>query len=250
MRLLGTRKIFLDDSYVKEFFAKVLDIRQSNGKTTLILDETAFHPIGGGQPQDTGIILGEKGKLLVEDVYEDEFGNVIHQGVLEGSISIGERVKGIIDWERRHKLMRVHTAAHLLIQAVRAYFNSPIKCVSAGKSVKGGRLDFKAPIKREMLPEIENIANKIVSEDRRIIIKYMSPERANEYLRQYNESLELYARKHELEEKIRIIEIENWIAIPCGGTHVKRTGEIGRIRLLKRASKGRGIVRIEYTVEP
>lgn len=247
---MGTKKIYLDDSYVREFYAIVTEIEHFNGRASLILSETAFHPIGGGQPQDMGVIIGENGKLLVESVYEDDLGRVVHEGVLEGSISKGEEVKGIIDWDRRYRLMRVHTAAHLLIQAVRAYFNSPVICVSAGKNVKGGRLDFKAPIKREMLPQIEEIANRIVSENRDVTIKYMTSEEARDYLRKYNESLDLYARKHKLEDKIRIVEIENWIAIPCGGTHVKKTGEIGRIRILKRASKGRGVVRIEYTVEP
>ncbi|MCS7386641.1 MAG: alanyl-tRNA editing protein [archaeon GB-1867-005] len=244
-------KIYLNDSYAKEFEATVLKVEDKGGNICfVILDRTAFHPTAGGQPHDTGFIIGLNGKMNVTDVYEDDSGNVIHEGVVEGSIAVGDKVRGQINWDRRYRLMRMHTAAHILIQAVRDYFRSPVRCVSAGKSLDRGRLDFQAKISREMLPEIESIANSVVSEDRRVIIKYMAPSDAVNYLKKYHESIDLYARKYALPEKIRIIEIEGWYAIPCGGTHVKRTGEVGRIKLLKRASKGKGVVRIEYTVEP
>ena len=90
----------------------------------------------------------------------------------------------------------------------------------------------------------------MIKDDRPVIARYMSPEEAESLVSQYDESLDLYLRTHELGSKVRVVTIKGWIAIPCGGTHVKRTGEVGQIRLLKRASKGRGVVRIEFALEP
>jgi len=245
-----TIKVFLDDSYIREIKARIAGISKFNDRWRVLLDRTIFHPTAGGQPNDTGFIVGANGKLVVEDVIEDESGNILHFGQLEGSLEVGEEVSCVINWDRRYRLMRMHTSAHILIGAVREYFKSPVKCVSAGKDVRKGRLDFEAKITREMLPSIEEIANRVVDEDRRVLIKYMSPSEAEQYIRRFGESLELYLRKYGLPERIRVVEIEDWFATACGGTHVRRTSEIGRIKLLKRASKGRGIVRIEYTVEP
>jgi len=247
---MSTQRLYLEDPYLKSFEAEIMNIKFEDSKAYVILDRTAFYPTGGGQPNDTGRLEAENAVLTVTNVFEDDAGNVVHEGLLSGALHIGDYVKGFINWERRHRLMRMHTAAHILIKAVRIFFNMPVKCVSASKDLDKSRLDFQAPIRREMLPQIEGMANKIVDENRRIIVKYLEPNEAEIYLKKYDESLNLYMRKHELTGKVRIVEIENLYGVPCGGTHVKSTGEVGSIKLLKRMSKGKGIVRVEYTVEP
>ena len=245
---MATELLYQKDSYLREFDAAV---KRVDGEK-IVLDKTAFHPRSGGLDHDTGILLkGDKEYHVVKVLFDKETGEVVHYlDTSEHDIKVGDRVRGIIDWDRRYRIMRMHTAAHILIKAVRIFFNMPVKCVSASKDLDKSRLDFQAPIRREMLPQIEGIANKIVDENRRIIVKYLEPNEAEIYLKKYDESLNLYMRKHELTGKVRIVEIENLYGVPCGGTHVKSTGEVGSIKLLKRMSKGKGIVRVEYTVEP
>ncbi|MCX8168727.1 MAG: alanyl-tRNA editing protein [Candidatus Methanomethylicia archaeon] len=247
---LMTLKLYLQDSYIKTFKAKVLSISKTDDLYSLILDRTAFYPLSGGQDHDAGFIKGLNGLFRVLCVNELNDDRIIHIGNLEGNIVIDDEVEGSIDWNRRYRLMRMHTAAHILIQAVKSYFNENVKCVSASKSVHGGHLDFAALIHRDMLKDIENIANKVIREDKLIIVQYMNFDKAEKYVSNYGESLNLYLRKGSINEPIRIVEVKDWIAIPCGGTHVKSTGEIGFINLLKRESKGKGIVRIYYDVKP
>jgi len=250
---LMTKKLYLEDCYLKEFEAHVVKTLRKDDRVAIVLDVTAFYPEGGGQPCDHGIIEGPNGKLSVDNVYE-EGEEVYHEGQLEGEIKIGDRVKGIIDWDRRYRLMRMHTAAHLLARAVNVAMGTTVEHVSAAKTIERGRLDFRARITRSDLPKIEEVANKVVQEGRKVFIRFMSIDEARELLARYGESVDLYLRKAiregKLPEKVRVVEIEGWHATLCGGTHVKNTKEIGRIKLLKRESKGAGITRITFTVEP
>jgi len=236
-----TIKLYLEDSYIKSFRAKVLSLEKTGDSFNLCLDRTSFYPVSGGQDHDTGVIRGVNGSFKVLRVDELDDGSVVHSGFLEGVINVGDDVEGVIDWDRRYRLMRMHTAAHILIQSVRSIYGLNVKCVSASKRVDGGHLDFSISIQRDMLNKIEALANSIVNENRPVIIRHMGLEEADSYVSRFGESLELYLRKHDVGGSIRIVEVKNWIAIPCGGTHVRSTGEIGSIKILKRESKGKGV---------
>lgn len=243
-----TLKLYLNNSYETTFKAKVLSFEGCDGVFKLILDRTIFYPVSGGQDHDTGVIRSSNGLFNVLMVNELDDGTIVHIGDLNGFMSMGDYVEGALNWDRRYKLMKMHTAAHILIQAVRKYFNENVNCVSASKRVDGGHLDFSANIQRDMLKGIEDMANGVVNENRPVIIHYMDVNEAGKYISRYGESLDLYLRKHVPEGTIRIVEVKDWIAIPCGGTHVRSSGEIGIIQLIKRESKGKGIVRIYYDV--
>lgn len=244
---LPTRLLY-EDAYVKKFEARVIKIaKMENGETGVVLDETVFYPGGGGQPPDTGLIendsvrgrvvrLRRQGEIIIHFVDE-----------VSGEIREGDNVKGVIDWNRRYRLMRVHTCAHLMSQAIRQALDKPVEIVSSGMDLQKARLDFtqKGSI-RELFPEIESIANNVAMENRTVKIRLMPRNEAEEYAEKFQESLKTLPPQV---SEVRIVEIEGWHACACGGTHVKGTSEIREVKLLSRSSKGKGIERIEFTVQ-
>jgi misacylated tRNA(Ala) deacylase len=230
---------------MKEFEAIVVDILEFPETLGLVLDKTAFYPEGGGQPADVGIIEARKFQFKVSWVKE-EGGDIIHLGTMEGRISPGNTVKGIIDWDRRYKLMRMHTAAHLLETAVEKVVGTAIVWGS-GINVDDARLDFKARISSNELPKIEEEINTLVKMDIPVLARFVEKEEAERILKKYG--LEL-GKQYLALEQLRLVEIKGIRADPCGGTHVSKTGEIGQVKLLGRKSKGAGITRIRFTVVP
>ncbi|RLI17342.1 alanyl-tRNA editing protein AlaX [Candidatus Bathyarchaeota archaeon] len=240
-----TELLYLKNTYLREFKAEIINIEKLDDKIGIVLDKTAFYPVGGGQPSDMGEISSEKGKAYIIHV-ENKYGKVYHfADKIEGELNEGDVVKGIIDWDRRYRLMRMHTAAHLLSRAVREAVERPLEIVGSAIDVTKARIDFGYEKSiREFFPKIEEIANTIVAEDRPVIIRMMPRKEAEEHIAKFNESLKILPPHiHE----VRIVEIKDWHACACGGTHVKSTGEIGEIKLLKRGSKGKGVERIEFT---
>ncbi len=235
-----TELIYYKDPYVREFKAKVVDVKGDAVK----LDVTAFYPESGGQPWDTGTLTWEGGKARVEKVlFEGD--EVWHY--VDHVPPKGVEVTGRIDWDRRYRLMRMHTAAHLLMAAVNEYFNKKVSVVGSGLDLDESRMDFNAKIKKDDLGKIEEIVNKWVEEGHDVRIHlFDSEERAREFLAKYG------IQGGEIKEKrrpIRVIEIVGINADPCGGTHVRNTREVGRVRLIKRESKGKGVTRIRFTVD-
>ena len=242
----GTRLLYLEDAYIKEFEAKIVKIERIEDKFRIVLDQTAFYPVGGGQPSDVGEIFSETGKATI--AYVERKGTLVfhYAEKIKGKLAEGDTVKGVIDWNRRYRLMRMHTAAHLLSEAVRKAVGRPLEIVGSAIDVEKARLDFGYEKSiREFFPKIEEIANKVVAEGRPVIIKVIPRKEAEEYVARFNESLRILPPHVQM---VRVVEIKDWHACACGGTHVKSTDEIGRIKLLKRSSKGKGVERIEFTV--
>ncbi len=245
MSELHTERLYLEDSYLREFTAKVLKVlRVDEKRVRVILDRTAFYPEGGGQPWDTGVIKGPSGQVHV-DLVLDEGDYIRHEGDLEGEINEGDEVKGIIDWPRRYRLMRMHTAAHTLIYAVKSIMGPDVRVAGSSLDLDKSRVDFTARITRDMLPRLENEVNRIVEMGVPVKTFILPRSEAEKYLLRFHERL---SEAHEGLKEIRIVEIEGLYACPCGGTHVKNTSELGYVKLLRRESKGRGITRIEFTV--
>jgi alanyl-tRNA synthetase len=242
-----TKLLYYDDAYLKEFDAEILRIIKLDNRYGVVLDRTAFYPLGGGQPADKGVIKSEHEEVRVVDV-RMERGAVVHfaDGVI-GQIAGGDHVKGIIDWTRRFALMRIHTAAHLMSEAVRKVVGSPLAIVGSGIDVDKARLDLAYNESLgPLLLEIEKVANQVVKENRPVEIRTMPREDAENYVAKFHESLKILPPQV---RKVRIVEIKDWHACACGGIHVKATGEIGVVKVLRRMSKGRGVERIEFTAK-
>jgi Ser-tRNA(Ala) deacylase AlaX len=210
-----TRKLFWEDPYQKEFDAKVLEI---NGNQ-VVLDQTCFYPMGGGQVGDTGEINGIK----VVDTKKDEEEKIFHFLEREPDFKVGDVVHGKIDWERRHKIMRLHSAAHIVYNFMIQVYGDSCKPLTSGiVDENKDRLDysFPQPIDREKLKIVEQKANEFIEMGSEV--KWWTDEDG---------------RRHWLTEGMP--------EMFCGGTHVKNTKEIGRIAVRRGSKPGAGKERIE-----
>lgn len=230
-----------DNEYQKEFEAKVTKVDEE--ASYVILDGTLFYKEGGGQPADHGKISWEKGRAEVTDV-QKEHGEIRHY--VEGDIpEEGEKVKGVIDWERRYNHMKMHTAQHIVSKVVLEEYEAS----TSGNQIHEdySRIDFEpAHFDEKDIEKIENESNKLIQAD----IKLRKSERPREELEKETEegrtNLDLIPDHI---DPLRAVEIGEIDICPCGGTHVESTGELGRINITERRSKGEGVERIEFELE-
>lgn len=233
-----TRRLFHEDPYMQEFAAKVLG---AHGRY-LVLDATAFYPRGGGQFHDTGWIelCGQRYRV----VEVEKVGNVIVH-ILDREVDQackGKLARGAIDWERRYKLMRHHTAVHVLLGAARRVLGDHVWQAGAEKTEHRARLDithYELPSKDEVR-KIEELANHVVV--RRIPVEAIVLDR-NEAERRYG--FRIYQGGVPLDPKIRIIHTKDWDVEACFGTHVSNTAEIGAIKIVNVEKLQDGVVRFE-----
>ncbi|NIO38220.1 hypothetical protein GTO27_11050 [Candidatus Bathyarchaeota archaeon] len=246
-KLPATKLLYYDDAYLREFGAEVLDVTGDDKLAGVILDKTTFYPTGGGQPSDRGNIEGGNGKISVVDTQWNR-GRVLHiADSADGKIKRSEMVKGVIDWNRRYALMKNHTAAHVMAEAVRQVLDSPVEIVGSGLDVDKVRLDLALESSlRPKFQRIEDAANGIIKEDRPLKIEIMKREDAERYVEKFHESLKTLPPNV---LQVRIVEVKDLHACACGGTHVKATGELGAIKILGRSSKGKGVERLEFRAE-
>jgi misacylated tRNA(Ala) deacylase len=229
-----TELLYLHDAYQREFDATVVAVRDD----AVALDVTAFYPTGGGQPHDTGTLAGG----AVVDVRKA--GDVVWHtidGPLPGK---GERVRGEVDWDRRHALMRTHTALHVLCGVIWNEW---------GTSVTGGnmeplaaRMDFEFdPLPEGFGPRVEELVNRELAEARPIEVSFLPREQAlgDEDLIRTKVNL-----IPESVREIRVVDIVGLDKQADGGTHVRSTDEVGRVQVVKTESKGKGNKRIRIKV--
>jgi len=242
-----TRRLYYEDAYLKEFGARVLAINKLKGQYGVILDQTAFYPAGGGQPADTGILKGSGGEAKVTDVQVNK-GVIVHiVSEIVGKISEGEQITGFLDWARRYQLMRNHTLAHLIAEALRKVTSLNMAVVGSGLDIDKVRLDLAHQGSLgPLLPEIEKVANDLIKENRPVEIKTLPRADAQKFVERFHESLKTLPPQV---QNVRIVEVKDWHACACGGTHVKKIGEIGSVHVLRRMSKGKSVERIEFTAK-
>jgi alanyl-tRNA synthetase len=213
-----TIKLYWNDSHIGRFSARVEDIRLENGDSFVLLDQTAFYPTGGGQPCDTGWIRS----VPVVDVQIDDGGRILHRLNGNVALAIGEEVECEIDWPRRRTMMQQHTGQHILSQAFFQLFGAETRGFRITDSISEIDLTLEAqPDEIEAaIVRAENLANEIVFADREIRIHEVTPQ----------EAAKLPLRKESfVTDCIRVVEIADYDWSPCGGTHAKRTGEVGII---------------------
>lgn len=182
-----THLIYCEDAYAKEFDSNVIRVlKTEDHETGMILDETTFYPGGGGQPSDIGLIEGSPMQAKV--VRLQRKGEIIIHYVDEifGEIREGDNVRGIINWERRYRLTRIHTSAHLISQAIRQALGKLVEIVSSAMDSEKARLDFThVGSTRKFFPQIEAVANKVVKENRTVKIRLMPRNEAEDMLNDF-----------------------------------------------------------------
>ena len=209
----GTEKLFYHDSHQKTFTAVVKACVEKNGRFEVELDRTAFFPEGGGQYADTGVLDG----VRVLDVQEEQE-RVVH--ITDGPLVPGQQVEGRIDWDERFMKMQQHTGEHIVSGLVHSRFGYHNVGFHLGST--DCTMDFDGEITKEELGAIENEANRAVWKNLEVQVLYPSREEL--------EDME-YRSKIEIQGQVRIVVIPGYDTCACCAPHVKRTGEIGAIKL-------------------
>jgi len=240
---MTTKLLYYQDSYLREFDARIMEFRPAGDATVLVLDQTAFYPTSGGQPNDLGTIGG----IPLRDVQINESGEVAHIVVGEAAslsrvFSTGTAVHCIVDWARRFDHMQQHTGQHLLSAAFVRLFR--FETVSFHLGTEISTIDLAAPsVVPRHLAEGEELSNRTVIENRPVHARFRDAETLDEeMLRRPDVS---GRRAVERKGELRLIEIEDFDLCPCGGTHVARTGEIGPI-FVRKVEKLKGNWRVEF----
>src|ERR1700736_4261676 len=228
---MATRRLYFDDSFLREFAARVLSCAPEGHNGTpawaVVLDSTGLYPTSGGQPHD----LGKLGDANVLDV-RDEEDEIVH--VTDRELSPGA-IHGCIDWARRLDHMQQHTGQHLLSAMFQERFGRPTVSFHLGSEFSTIDVRGEEP-SDQVLEGAERAANLVIFDDRPVNVRYGTAE----------ELAELGVRKQvEREGILRAIEIEGADLQPCGGTHVKRTAQIGMM-LVRDCTKIRQDWRIEF----
>ena len=224
-----TEEVFRQDAYVRTCAARITSVDEAGVR----LDRTVFYPLGGGQPGDTGELALDTGATIrIVDTRKGEAPReIVHlpESPVDPGLA-GSGVTASIDWDRRHRLMRMHTCLHLLCSLVRA----PV----TGGSVRdgSGRLDFDLPESTLDKQDLTERLNRLVAEDHAVTPRWISEEEldANPWLVRT-----MSVAPPRGQGKVRVLDIEGVDLQPCGGTHVASSGEVGRVRVTKIEKKGR-----------
>jgi alanyl-tRNA synthetase len=212
-------KVYYDNPYLKEIETKVIAIDDRK----VVLEKTIFYPQSAGEPGDTGLINNDR-------VIDTQLINEKITHILESipTFKVGDTVKATLDWDRRYKLMKMHTALHLLFNVCQEIIGKNIKPVGSNVGEEKSRIDIylEGSITQELREKIEKKCNEIISENKEVKIWWDS-ERPN----------------------FRWTQIDGLTKLPCGGLHVRSTKEIGTLRIIKRDRIGKNKDRLEITVE-
>lgn len=240
--VVDTELLYLRDAELRSFAATVVDLRDD----AVALDRTAFYPTGGGQPHDTGTLAGRE----VTDVRK-EGGTVWHTlAPLDGAVSadvaaIGSTVSGEIDWSRRHALMRTHTALHVLCGVI---WNEWRVAVTGGNMEPlSARMDFEFnPLPEGFAAQVETLVNAELAADRPVRVEFLPRDTAVGDADLIRTKVSMIP---ESVREIRVVDIVGLDKQADGGTHVRSTAEVGRIRVVKLENKGKGNKRVRLVVE-
>ena len=230
-----TKALYLDDSYLKEFEAKVVKVDDKY----IVLDQTAFYPESGGQPTDTGVFIRDGEEFKV--VFAKKIGPAISHEVNKEGLQVGDNIKGMLDWDRRYMLMRYHTAAHV----ISGIFNKECGALITGNqlNIDKGRIDFNLEnFDRKKIDDYFRKANELIKKDLKILISYMPMEEA----KQDPNLFKLASVLPPSVKQLRIVEIEGFDKQADGGTHVKSLSEVGELEFIKAENKGKNNRRVYF----
>lgn len=229
-----TEPLFRDDAYLRDCEARVLSVDpvpDQNSVFSVVLDRSVFYPLGGGQLGDTGqLTLGNGDRLDVIDTRKGENEAIRHLVTQTDGLAIGDTVTATLNWDRRHVIMRYHTALHLLCSLI----DAPV--TSGSIQVDRARLDFDLPESPDKLALAEQL-NALVAQDAAVTQRYITDAELDaqpELVRTMSVQPPRNAAG-----TIRLVNIDGIDLQPCGGTHVASTAEVGELIVKKIEKKGR-----------
>ena len=234
-----TEPLYHADAYARAFTATVTGV----GDGAVTLDRTAFYPTGGGQPSDTGSLAWDGGQAAVTSVRRRD-GDIWHE--IDGTApAVGTQVDGAIDWERRHALMRTHTALHILCGVIWREFGAQV--TGSNMEPLSARMDFELEqMSADFAERVEELANAEIAASRGIGARVLPRDEAFAIPDLIRTKINLLP---EGITEIRIVDITGLDLQADGGTHVANTSEVGRIRITGHESKGRINKRLRLVVE-
>jgi len=235
------KALYMDDCYMKEFDAKVVSVTDEK---FVVLDQTTFYPKGGGQMNDTGKLVRKSDGKEFNVIFCGKFSGEISHEVENNELKEGDEVHGVLDWDRRYKLMRMHTASHIMS----GFFQKEGGALITGNQldVEKSRIDFALEnFDREKIDEYIAKSNELVEKDVPIKIYNM----AREEVEKNPDMVKLAKGLPPGIKELRIVEIEGFDSQPDGGTHLKSTKEVGKIVFLKAKNQGKSNRRVYFTLE-
>jgi len=228
----------IEGNYIKEFNANVI----KNKKDYICLNQTAFYPLGGGQPSDTGYIEWDNKRSEIVEVIKK--GDTVKHIIQGEKPQIGINIHAKLNWDRRYSHMKMHTAQHIISGIIFDDFGA--RTVGNQIHADYSRVDFyPANFTKKDLDKIENKFNKLISKNLPIKIYEEERESLEKRVDQQRANLDLLPK---FITKLRIIEIEGFDICPCAGTHVRNTNEIPRLDKIKKETKGKDKTRIIYSL--
>jgi len=233
-----TRELYALDSYVREFRGRVVRVSDKE----VVLDQTAFHPRGGGLESDTGRLTGGGKERKVLEVKRNG-GEIVHVLDSAEGLTEGMEVVGVLDWNRRYRMMRLHTASHIIASIA---YNKYGALITGGNITPEYAKDDFDVEKKEVLQDIVSEANEVARRGIEVKVLFLSKEEALKI----PGVVKLAERMPPEQETWRIVEIPGVDVQADGGPHVKNTGEIGTIETIKVENRGKGRKRLYYTVRP
>jgi misacylated tRNA(Ala) deacylase len=236
-----TEPLFREDAYARECAARVMEVTEGG----VVLDRTVFYATGGGQPGDSGLLAWAGGQMPVATAVKGEGAAIVHvaaQGAARPTV--GAEVTASLDWERRHRHMRVHTALHLLSVVI------PLPVTGGQIAADKGRLDFDMAEPPEDRDALEAALNALAAADHPVTTEWIT----DEELAARPEMVKTMAVKPPMGQgRVRLVRIgagEPAVDLqPCGGTHVRSTAEIGRLKVGKIEKKGRQNRRVSILID-
>jgi misacylated tRNA(Ala) deacylase len=243
-----TEILYFHDCYLKEFEATVEKV--TNDKF-VILDRTAFYPESGGQPNDIGKLFrisdGAEFQVISVGKFDGQISHEIanfEENISEG-LKAGDKIKGTIDWDRRYRHMRMHTATHVIANVIEKESGAQITGNQLG--LDQSRVDFSLEaFDRDKFAEYEKIANNLIARKSPVNLYLISRKDAEEKLPRLTTLAKGFS--DDITE-VRIVEIKGVTIEACGGTHVKNTGEIKGIKITKLQNKGKSNRRMYFSLE-
>lgn len=235
----ATEPIYQRDASVREFDAVVI---AADGNR-VALDRTAFYPTGGGQPHDTGALRAGDTEWRVEEVKRE--GLLVWHTLDADAPGEGAEVHGVVDWDRRHLLMRTHTALHILCGVIWRDYGAK---VTGGNMEPGrARMDFEFEnMKAELVREIEDKVNAEIAAAHPISVEFLARDAADNDPDLIRTKINLLPKDI---REVRVVTIDGLDRQADGGTHVTSTDEVGTFRISNYKSKGRANKRVEIELD-